>query len=205
MGNWLAQIAGLNTPEPALVFIDRMVADSVNETMRSRGRYMNIREGLAPGVALFASASAVPVMRLPDLDLESAMRLFAFDMLALNADRKEVNPNCAITTNGLIVFDFEQCFDDEPRFVDQGVPLYAVASRGLGNQHMFYTSLKGRTGIRRTARLVVSAMTNRRLEKCVGSLPPEWQVEGARIAEHIVFVRTHADEFVEDIGRSLSK
>lgn len=136
---------------------------------------------------------------------EEAIRLYTFDMLVLNADRVERNPNCAVTADGLMVYDFEQCFAEEPRFLPEDWVPWRVATDGLGVEHMFYTGLRGAKNVRKTARWVVQAMTDTRLQACLEGLPRRWVPEGKRIVAYMANVRNHADEFVDDIVRSLSR
>jgi hypothetical protein len=39
-----------------------------------------------------------------------AARLYVFDMLSQNPDRRTQKVNCGLTTTGLVAFDFETCF-----------------------------------------------------------------------------------------------
>lgn len=204
VGNRIAQVAGLRTPEPAIVFVSRSVAAQVDRARKASGRFSNQRPGRAAGALQFASSNVSSLSQVPRLLAEDALRLYVFDMLALHTDRTEQNPNCAITEDGLIVYDFERCFveddEDEPRMW----PLWHGATHGLGPLHMFYTGLRRAKGVRQMARRVINAMTDSRLSVCLADLPAPWMPEGQRIVRHVKTVKEHADEFVEDVVRSLN-
>jgi hypothetical protein len=204
VGNRIAELAGLTTPEPAKVLLPKRTAESVDAARREAGVFSSQQPGWVSGARQFNALNVMTLADVPRILLDQALRLYTFDMLALHADRKERNPNCAMTAEGLMVYDFEQCFSEEPRFVPEDCPHWRVATVALGREHMFYTGLCGAKNVRQTARRVVSAMTDRRLEGCLEGLPRTWVPEGERIVAHVKNVRNHADEFVDDIVRSLS-
>ena len=203
VGNRIAELAGLRTPEPARIWLDRRVAASVDAARREAGVFSAQRAGWVSGARQFNATNVMSWTDVPKILQEEALRLHIFDMLALHADRVERNPNCAVTSGGLMVYDFEQCFSEEPRFVPESCPHWKVATTLLGSKHMFYTGLREVTNARQTARRVIQGMTDRRLEACLQGLPRRWMEEGERIVAHVKNVRSHADEFVDDIVRSL--
>ena len=203
VGNRIAGLAGLRTPEPALVFLVPELARRADEARKAAGVFSAQKAGWTSGARQFNATNVMALRDVPAHYRDDALRLYVFDMLALHTDRVERNPNCAITRQGLMVFDFEQCFM-EPNSVPEDCPHWAVATAGLGGRHMFYTGLRGAERVRQTARRVVEAMTESRLEACLMGLPNRWVPEGKRIVAHVRNVRNHADEFVDDIVRSLA-
>jgi hypothetical protein len=131
-----------------------------------------------------------------------ALALFEFDMLAQNADRVEANPNCTIDANGLLVFDFEQCFVLDGRLLKNG-DSWSPCARGLAPYHMMHSVLVGKVSKEQIGltldRIDVSALDNLK-----SKLPEEWQDEAERIMGHIASVKAHSSEFKEDIWKALS-
>ncbi len=201
VGNRIAEVAGLRTPEPGLIFLDRGIVARVDAARCSAGIFSKQHAGWVSGARQFNATNVLAWVEVTTLLQNEALLLYIFDMLALHSDRVERNPNCAATSGGLMVYDFEQCFSEEPRFV-QDCPHWAATTE-LGSKHMFYTALRGTANVRRTARRVIQAMTDSRLQACLQGLPRGWMEEGKRIATHIQNVRNHSDEFVDDIVRSL--
>ena len=204
VGNRIAEVAGLRTPEPAIILLGKKLAKSVDDARREAGVFSAQQPGLVSGVRQFNATNVMSWAEVPNVLQEDALKLYIFDMLALHADRAERNPNCAVTADGLIVYDFEQCFSDEPRLVPLECPLWTVATTALGPNHMFYTGLRGTKNVRQVARQTIRAMTDSRLRACLQGMPRKWLPESERIVAHVKNVRDHADEFVEDIVRSLS-
>lgn len=137
VGNRLAQIAGLMTPEPAIICLQRDLAAKVDELLRSKGIFSSQRSGLVVGVRQLPPASSTKWLNVPATYQKDAARLYVFDMLTLNSDRTEGNPNCALVSDRILAFDFEQCFGDNPRFVEEGTPPWLVTTNDLGRHHMF--------------------------------------------------------------------
>src|SRR2546428_6403794 len=86
-------------------------------------------------------ASAVPDARLAPAELAQASRVYAFDLLVQNPDRRPEKPNCAHRGRRFIVYDFEMAFSfllvigqkDEP---------WEAAKHGLGPKHLFHSPLR---------------------------------------------------------------
>lgn len=207
VGNRLAQLVGLRTPIPALIEMPEGLAERVNELRRDAGTFTNQRSGLAAGALQFSANNIMPLSGVASEMREDALKLFVYDMLAWHDDRTDRNPNCAVTADGLIVYDFERCFIEmEPDEEDESepkLPPWDAASGKYASCHMFYTGLKGATEVAQMVDEVLGAMTDEGLAKCLEGLPQEWKPEGERIIRHIEAVKEHADDFVESISRSL--
>lgn len=111
LGNQIARQIGISTPVPALVSIGDREAGIINGGIRAAGEKYSLKPGVGVGSAFIRHLS--PDLSLsgktPDLLLQAA-RIYAFDMLVENADRRGEKPNCARRGKDLVAFDFELCF-----------------------------------------------------------------------------------------------
>jgi len=107
-GNVMARVLGVNTPEPALVWVPRDVAWASRFVVQGRGP---LAEGWAAGAVKFGPGAPVPqgISLTGDL-LRQAMCLYAFDLVAKNPDHRADNANCVLLGDALLAYDFEFCF-----------------------------------------------------------------------------------------------
>ncbi len=204
VGANLARIGGLRVPEPGVVSLPEGLIDSLRRVLPTSGRYSNFENGVAVGSWRVLLTPVASVLDLPDERRDEALRLYVYDMLARNEDRAVRNPNCAYTAEGLIVFDFEQCFLMDLRFVPEDVEVWTAASRGgLGKYHMFYAALRGQD-VRPIARDLLDRFSQEDLEDWPSRLPDPWRSEARRIVQHIRIILLNAELFLDDLQRSLA-
>jgi hypothetical protein len=140
-GNLLAREFGNDTPRPALVDLTSGFIEAAEPALSSW--QLRPQPGLAAACEYFRGgfASAVPDAPLTPEELAQAARIYAFDLLVQNPDRRPEKPNCAQRGGRFIVYDFEMAFSfllvigqkDEP---------WEVSKHGLGPKHLFYSALR---------------------------------------------------------------
>ena len=109
-GNLLARELGVDTPAPALVDLAPEFIEAIKPALSPRG--LHPLPGLAAGCEYFQGgfASAVRGAKLAPEELAQAARIYAFDLLVQNPDRRPEKPNCAQRGVRFIAYDFEMAF-----------------------------------------------------------------------------------------------
>jgi len=110
----LAGYFGLSCPRPAVVIIEEDLGRAVLgrfDPKSTEGRVLRGSIGLNFGTRFLVNLSIWPVDRpVPSIMAAPAMRIFAFDALIQNPDRKFNNPNLGSHDEDLFVFDHELAF-----------------------------------------------------------------------------------------------
>ena len=203
LGNRLARGFGLFTPSPLVVRFEREDLDSFRHHYTRERRFLPQMPPELAGSVKVRLGTNVPLTTSLGPDLyPSAWRLFAFDMMTHYADRTEANPNCSWSSEGLMVFDFEQCFPPDPRLMDAG-PIWTPCGRGLARVHFLYRHLSGRTADFSFLEKALEAVSGTEWRKLVEALPESWHEEAHRILDHVATVADHAAEFGEDLRAGL--
>lgn len=204
MGNALARLTGLRTPDPVVALMGETMANEVNDMFRKMNRFPNMIAGHCPGCRQFRAGQESMLMDIPMRDAKSALTLYIFDMLSGNSDRVIRNPNCTVDSTGLIVYDFEQCFSlDEREMFDPLRPAWLVSNHGLGRTHMFHSKLVGLPDVETEVKRILGKLSTRTLRTIESELPDAWRPEASRIIGHVKMIRDHADDFIKDIVESL--
>lgn len=203
LGNVLGRAFGLQTPSPVIVEMAQDDLEDLHRQYQRRGWFLGSVLPTLAGAYQVSLGVNLPLTTglTPDL-IEEAIRLFAFDMLCHYADRTPENPNCTQSANGLLVYDFEQGFPEEPRLMTPGLP-WSPCGRGLANYHCIYRHISGRRtsldfledGIRRLA--------DPEWRRLVDRFPTEWQPESSRILDYIQEIADHVTEFKADLEGAL--
>jgi hypothetical protein len=107
-GNQLARGFGIDTPAPTLVHLSIPFVEATNFVLRREK--LALRPGIASGCEYFRGYSNVSTQSLSSDELEQAIRIYGFDLLAQNPDRTVLRPNCATRSRRFKVFDFEMAF-----------------------------------------------------------------------------------------------
>ena len=205
-GSQLAIEFGIDAPRSYVVHLDEALI--VASAQRLKEWSLAPRPGRAVGLEFLrgiAPISRAVIVKQPD-EIQDAARVYAFDMLIQNPDRREEKPNCGNFRGKLLAFDHEMAFSFLYPLIGISDPW--VIPPVLARQHVFYRGLSaaavgdGRIdwgGILDALRAV-----DDRVEELVGFLPVDWRVHGDRVVAHIRTVRNHAVEFERAIRESLT-
>jgi hypothetical protein len=202
----LAGYFGLSCPRPAIVTIDEDLGRAVLDRFDPESKQARVLRGsigLNFGTRFLVNLSIWPVDRpVPSIMRAPAMRIFAFDALIQNPDRKFNNPNLGSRDEDLVVFDHELAFSfllSLPNLT----PWVLTNERYL-EQHVFARVLKGEpfpedflSRLGHFSQETASILSNQ--------VPEEWKSdELKKIETHLTLMSEHAAEFAEEVTRRLA-
>lgn len=203
LASQLAQVLDIPTPEPAIIYIDPLLAEAVSDADLSdkirNSAGMNFgSKVLTGGFDTWPVGKAIP----PSLKV-LASEIFAFDALIQNPDRRVDKPNILWKGNELYVIDHEMGFS----FFYEILPLanpWQITTLGFLKSHLFYTGSKGHSiNIDRFAG-ALELLTDDVLNEMVSNIPAEWQNDNiSKITTHIKEITNHVNEFIDEIRRIL--
>ena len=142
----LANYLAIGCPKPAIVSIQedlgRIVQDQLAGDPR-RAQIISDSVGLNFGSQFLVNLTVWPVDKgIPQLMLEAALRIYAFDALIQNPDRAFNNPNLASRGDDIFVFDHEMAFSFLLGILPNQTPWRLEHEEYLG-RHVFARKLKG--------------------------------------------------------------
>jgi len=176
MAALFAQDLGLPVPSPRLVEIekgfDRAVTQGeVLQRLRDSVGWNFGSKKLDPGFTTWPKDKPIPMSLRP-----LAAEIFAFDTIIQNPDRRRGNPNLLWKADELFIYDHELSLTFflptlgwQPPWTGRGLEFL--------RDHVFYEGLKG-TGLswdRFTGAL--EAITDKRLQKYIATVPDEWKAK----------------------------
>jgi len=204
VGNLLARRLGLNTPEPALIKITENFAEAAHSTV-ARYSY-SIVPGTAAGAAFLGTGLLPPSAGVISGDtLEQLVRIYAFDLVMQNPDRRVDKPNCMVQRGNVIAFDFELCFSFI--FAIPAADPCDFCSHGIARRHLFHSVLSSalsKVGIDWQPFLKsLKALSDEQVHNITLSVPSEWATFAGKIEQHIKFMRTQEARIELELHRSL--
>ncbi|HME05595.1 MAG TPA: HipA family kinase [Bryobacteraceae bacterium] len=205
LGSLLASHFGLRRPDPALVSIDVDFAELVAGAEPKRAYRMRNSVGLNFGSRILADAAEWPVDKaIPYAMRETAVRIFAFDALIQNPDRRFDNQNLLTHGDDILVFDHEIGFS----FLLDILPLttpWRLDRHQYLTEHVFYRQLKSEPIDLDGFSAALIALPGVALEGILAQVPAEWNNEVvSKIQLHLETVSDHAAEFIEEIKKRLA-
>jgi hypothetical protein len=131
------------------------------------------------------------------------MRIFAFDALIQNPDRKFNNPNLGSHDEDLFIFDHELAFSFLLSVLPNLTP-WVLTTEDYLEQHVFARVLKGEafpedflSRLSRFSQEIASVLSNQ--------IPNEWKSDDLRkIEAHLTLMSEHVAEFAEEVTRRLA-
>ncbi len=184
VSNAVARRMGVNTPAPAVVELSRAMARMVNRSLERDGHSFKIQPGTAAGCEFIPGLAAFTVGQALTPELRSqAAKMFTFDMLSQNADRRRDKVNCGLSKSGLIAFDFELCFAHRflPIIGGTGVEPCEPSKAMISKNHLFYQEVRTNPPSLESVDLMVSALSVGWWETLLGGLPEAWQPAPRRL------------------------
>jgi hypothetical protein len=146
----LAVQLGISVPAPAIVLIEEDLAALVEEASTDPVQASVIRNSIGWnfGCRFIPNLSSWPVdKKIAAAMREDAAKVFAFDALIQNPDRRFGNPNLGTSGNELIIFDHESAFSFLLEILPSAEPWRLDSEIYLDN-HVFARSLRGGTSIK---------------------------------------------------------
>ena len=200
----LAKHFGILVPEAAVVEVTTDFAQLLSDSLPALVPAIKASVGPNFGTRVISPMSTWFVGRvIPEAMFADAAKIFAFDALIQNVDRRTEKPNLFTQGDNLYVYDHENSFsflfalgvDSKPWILERDTYL---------DNHPFYSRLKSKKLDLDDFKERLTGLTDNALLKIRREIPDEWIHEYLnRIESHLTEAREHADEFVEQVTRRL--
>ncbi len=205
---WMAAEMDIAVPEPVVIHVDHNFVDTVPADLRTimntKALGLNIGSRYISGNTTFQ-----PSPNLPKELHQTAARIFAFDLMLQNADRRDEKPNSFLAGGKIYVYDHELSFG----FLSM-LPMFANPTPWVLNdtdvlaakQHLFYPMLRQNRNVQWEAALsTLSQLTPYFWQRASELIPIEWEdtTEMARIQGHIESIQQHITTFISEIWNKL--
>ena len=203
----LATYFGIKCPRPAIVSIERDLAEALVEELPGDPRRAQIVRdsiGLNFGSQFLVNLTVWPVDKyVPATMQEAAVRVYAFDALIQNPDRTFSNPNLGSRGDDLFIFDHESAFSFLLAIFPSETP-WRLITEGYLDRHVFARTLR-QVPFPADFTQSLSALSDGLLNNLSDQIPDEWKSEDLpRISSHLALIREHAVEFAEEVTRRLA-
>ena len=198
-GNALARAFGIQTPTPALIYLSDAFVRNTQPQLPPEADIV-LREGYGVGCEYLPRLTPIPSdFKLSSDLMPDAARIYTYDMLTANPDRRVNNPNCGYHGEGLLAYDFESAFSF----------LYALLNpppwqfSALTFPHVFRAPL---ARVDADWQPFVDCLLNineTNLNEIVSGWPSPWLANCPRIIEHILAVKEEANRLPMELATSL--
>jgi hypothetical protein len=201
----LAQHFGILVPEAAAIEVTQDFARLVADVQPQLAAALQASVGPNFGSRVIKPMSTWLVGRMiPDAMLADATKVFAFDALIQNSDRRDVNPNLFTQGDNIYVYDHETSFSFLFALSASLQP-WNLEGQNYLQQHVFYSRLKSRELDFNEFRERLQTLTEPILTRIKNEVPEEWmQGHWERMETHLSQIQAHADEFVDEVRRRLA-
>ena len=200
----LAAFLDILTPEVAIINVDSLLAEAVSDSALSRKIVES--NGLNFGSKVLTGGfDTWPIGKaIPSSLLQTATEIFAFDAMIQNPDRRMDKPNVLWKADQLYIIDHEMGFSFVLAIGSLPDP-WQISSLGWLKNHLFYPHLKGRAiNLDRFAG-ALETVTEDAIGGIMANIPQEWHRDSVAIIQrHIMQISTHANEFIDEVRRTLA-
>lgn len=200
LGCRLGRLFGLSTQRAEFVNISPAFVVATRDDLNHAG--IHVKPGIAVGVEV--APNLLPFPASPKLSAEEAVeaaRIYAFDLLTQNPDRRAANPNCGRADGRIVPYDFESAFSF--RLAILRTDPWRVAHLPFAREHLFFRSLKELTVDWHSVLGPFTDVSTAAVTEVCGTLPSAWSYIGAEIQAHLEAVFTHWPIFVTEVEASL--
>lgn len=200
----LATVLDMQTPEIAIINVDPLLAEAVSD--HSLARKIKESAGLNFGSKVLTGGfDTWPVGKpIPSSLFQDATDIFAFDAMIQNPDRRDDKPNILWKADQLSIIDHEMGFSFVYAIGPQADP-WKISSLGWLSKHLFYRHLKGRTISFDRFAGALETISEGIIDGIMSGIPQEWQSDTmGKIQNHIMQISTHANEFIDEVRRTLA-
>lgn len=205
---WIADEMDIWIPEPVAVHVDAGFANNVPEEIRTvmttRALGLNFGNRFIEGKTIIQPDEILA----PELH-QSAARIFAFDLLTQNGDRRPEKPNAFVADGNIYVIDHELAFgflSMLPMFANPNPWVLNETDISAAQRHLFYPTLRHSKDVNWTAALsTVHNLTPQFWRRAGELLPEAWQnpAEINRIQSHFESIQQHLTTFLAEIWNKL--
>lgn len=205
VGSRLAEHFGILTLEAAVADISPAFAQFLAASQPRLAKTIQSNIGLN-----FATRVANPMATwltgrvIPEVMFQDATNIFAFDALIQNPDRRVQKPNVLTRGDDLYVYDHEMAFSFLSAIGNSQRPWELDREAYLDN-HVFFTRLKSKNISLDEFKQRLDSLSIEALQKTREEIPAQWlHSDLDRIEAHLIDVRKHSSEFVEQVKRRLA-
>lgn len=205
---WMAAEMDIQVPEPVLIHVESSfvltVPAEMQAVLHSKALGLNIGSRYIPGNTTFQPNPIFP----PELN-QTAARIFAFDLILQNADRRNEKPNSFLADGKIYVYDHELSFgflSMLPMFANRTPWVLNETDVSAAKQHLFYPTLCQNRSINWEAALsTLSNLSPHFWQRAMALIPAEWEnvSEMTRIQDQIESVKQHSEIFISEICNKL--
>lgn len=202
LGSLLAKEFGVETPEPALVELSKDFVDTVNPILRKW--QLVLRPGLGFGSAAMEPGAVAASGRehMTPEDLIQPLRIFCFDLLIQNPDRRPKNPNCAFKDGKFIAFDFNLAFSFLMLVGKQDEP-WEFSKHQIANSHLFYAALRGKVLDYKPFLSSIAKLSLEKIDEICALIPFGSGSWDKRVLDHFESIKENASKLDLELQRSL--
>lgn len=212
IGSFLACDLGIYTPQSFVIGIDPKFVNTISDDIfRSEKNLFSSSYPYAFGSSYLVGFNTLstPLPELTESQLNQAAKIFAYDALIKNFDRKKTNPNCLTNGKDFAVIDHElafhpKLFSSEPNIWDDGY-MDTIPYK----DHVFFDSLKSKYCDFTELKDSFMKLSNNRIDEYFLALPDEWkETEMSELAvknalTHIRDIRDNIEPALQEIKRVL--
>jgi hypothetical protein len=203
----LATHFGIQCPRPAVVLIERDLAEAVIEEFSGDPRRAQIVRdsiGLNFGSQFLVNLAVWPVDRnVPVAMQDAAVKVYAFDAMIQNPDRSFNNPNLGSRGDELFIFDHELAFSFLLGIFPNQTPWKLMGETYL-DRHVFARALK-QVPLPADFADSIAALSDGLLIDLAEQIPDEWGSEDLpKIGSHLALIREHGGEFIKEVTGRLA-
>jgi len=203
----LAAYFGMSCPRPVIVLVEEdLVAVMLSQPGREdrQARVIRGSTGLNFGTQFLVNLTAWPIDKSVSMPLlPAAMKVYAFDALIQNPDRRFANPNLGSRGDDLFVFDHEAAFSFLFHIFPNRTPWMLGTERYL-EDHVFARALK-QIAFPEDFLQRLGDLTGEVTRYFSEQIPNEWRSDDLpKIESHLALMNEHAAEFAEEVTRRLA-
>jgi len=201
----LAHHLGLQRPSPAIVYIHADLAELIADYRPEKASIILGSVGNNFGCELMKEITTWPTDRsIPAALIDDAGKIFAFDSLIQNPDRRFDNPNLVSHGEELLIFDHESAFSFLLEIFPSAQP-WQLGTEVYLNDHVFYKGLHRKQIDLSMFINALKSLPTDFFDDLRSALPGEWDLAMfERIQNHISLIAEHADDFEEELRRRLA-
>jgi hypothetical protein len=201
LGGRMAKLFGVRAPEIQLIHVSSELIDAIRHDFELE---FPLTPGLAVGSEFITNLQPFPgTPILAEDEVTDAARLYAFDLLTQNADRRAASPNCGRAGGAIVAYDFENAFSF--RLALERPDPWRVSALSFCRGHLFFGELQKRRPEWQLALAPFFSVTRESVSNVCSTIPDTWRVGGSAIDTHIAAVLPHWPEFLRELDRSLGE
>jgi hypothetical protein len=199
LGNLLARDFGISVPEIGLIEITSEFAAFLRAQARA-----DVRPAIGAGSRSLGSSLSPPIFgRMTEEQIAQAARIYLFDMLVQNPDRRHGNENCFVVGGSLVAIDFADCFSFLYPMVRGPADAWRIPA-AISAAHVFRGTLD-RASVEWPALFEeLNELLDSIATHSMSWIPEPWERWMDLVRKHLSEVRSHFSEFQWEILGSVS-